>query len=414
MSLFKTMTALGVASAALFSVSGTMAADLSLYSDKTPWNVGMTGLADAASKASGATIKLQEITPSDKYQAFMQTSIAGNNVPAFFTWWNGNQLSDLVATGSAADLSPYWDQAIKDGNFSTTQRDLVSVDGKPYGVLLNVANWVVFYNTKDFAKAGIAAPPTTWAELMADCDKLKAAGFTPINAPASGGWMPFIWFSQLVLGTSPDAFVGLTSNKAAYDGPEVHKAFAVWADMYKKGYFTDPREQDDSKFFADGSAAMFLIGDWHSGSFAEKGMKPGVDFKTFLMPSITPDVPQSIIVEASPIVVSKAALAANADLGKGVAALMGVDAANQLGSTIQVYNGNLKATPPNDIIKADNDLVAAAKPRALVRWWEAVPSQIQGDLVAEMGKFMLTPTPENGEKVMTDMQKINADYWASK
>ena len=375
---------------------------------------GMTGLADAASKASGATIKLQEITPSDKYQAFMQTSIAGNNVPAFFTWWNGNQLSDLVATGSAADLSPYWDQAIKDGNFSTTQRDLVSVDGKPYGVLLNVANWVVFYNTKDFAKAGIAAPPTTWAELMADCDKLKAAGFTPINAPASGGWMPFIWFSQLVLGTSPDAFVGLTSNKAAYDGPEVHKAFAVWADMYKKGYFTDPREQDDSKFFADGSAAMFLIGDWHSGSFAEKGMKPGVDFKTFLMPSITPDVPQSIIVEASPIVVSKAALAANADLGKGVAALMGVDAANQLGSTIQVYNGNLKATPPNDIIKADNDLVAAAKPRALVRWWEAVPSQIQGDLVAEMGKFMLTPTPENGEKVMTDMQKINADYWASK
>ena len=86
MSLFKTMTALGVASAALFSVSGTMAADLSLYSDKTPWNVGMTGLADAASKASGATIKLQEITPSDKYQAFMQTSIAGNNVPAFFTW----------------------------------------------------------------------------------------------------------------------------------------------------------------------------------------------------------------------------------------------------------------------------------------------------------------------------------------
>jgi multiple sugar transport system substrate-binding protein len=414
MSLLKTMTALGVASAALFSVSGVIAADLSLYSDKTPWNVGMTGLADAASKASGATIKLQEVTPTDKYQAFMQTSIAGNNVPAFFTWWNGNQLSDLVATGAVADLSTYWDQAIKDGNFSATQRDLVSVEGKPYGVLLNVANWVVFYNTKDFAKAGIAAPPTTWAELMADCDKLKAAGFTPFNAPASGGWMPFIWFSQLVLGTSPDAFVGLTSNKAAYDGPEVHKAFALWADMYKKGYFTDPREQDDSKFFADGSAAMFLIGDWHSGAFAEKGMKPGVDFKTFLMPSVSPDVQQSVIVEASPIVVSKTALEANPDLGKAITAMMGVDAANILGSTVQVYDGNLKANPPNDIIKADNDLVAAAKPRALVRWWEAVPSQIQGDLVAEMGKFMLTPTPENGEKVMTDMQKINADYWASK
>jgi len=414
MSHFRSITAVAVASAAIFAVGGAVAADLSLYSDKTPWDAGMTQLADQASKASGQTIKLQDITPTDKYQAFMQTSIAGNNVPAFFTWWNGQQLSDLAATGAIADLTPYWDQAIKDGNFSAAQKDLVSVDGKPYGILLNVANWVVFYNTKDFEKAGISAPPKTWDELMADCDKLKAAGITPFNAPTSGGWMPFIWFSQLVLGTNPDAFVGLTSNKTAYDGPEVHKAFQIWGDMYKKGYFTDPREQDDSKFFADGSAAMFLIGDWHSGQFATMGMKPGVDFKTFLMPSVTPDVPQSVIVEASPIVVSKAALDANPDLGKAITAMMSPEASNALGSTVQVYNGNLKGTPPNEIIKADNDLVAAAKPRALVRWWEAVPSQIQGDLVAQMGSFMLNPTPDNGEKVMKQMQAINADYWASK
>lgn len=412
MSLLRKMSALGLV--ATLTVGSAFAADLSLYSDKTPWNAGMTGIADAASKASGLPIKLQEITPTDKYQAFMQTSIAGNNAPALFTWWNGNQLNDLVATGVAADLTPFWDKAIADGDYSAAQRELVNVDGKPYGILLNVANWVVFYNTHAFEKAGIAAPPTTWDELMADCDKLKAAGFTPFNAPASGGWMPFIWFSQLVLGTSPDAFVGLTAGTTPYDGPEVHNAFKVWGDMYAKGYFTDPREQDDSKFFADGSAAMFLIGDWHSGSFAEKGMKPGVDFKTFLMPSLSPDVQQSVIVEASPIVVSKAALEANPDLGKGIQTMMGADAANILGSTIQVYNGNLKATPPNDIIKADNELVAAAKPRALVRWWEAVPSQIQGDLVAAMGSFMFNPTADNGEKVMKDMQTINADYWANK
>ncbi len=414
MSIFKTMTTVGVAAAALFSAGGVFAADLNLYSDQVPWHDGMAGLAAAASKASGINVTLQEITPTDKYQAFMQTSLASNNLPSMFKWWNGNQLSDLVTTGAVADLSSYWDQAIKDGNFTPQERDLVSVDGKPYGVLLNVADWVVFYNTKDFDKAGISAPPTTWADFIADCDKLKAAGFTPINAPASGGWMPFIWFSQLVLGTNPDAFVGLTSGKVPYDGPDVHKAFKLWEDMYQKGYFTDPREQDDSKFFANGSAAMFLIGDWHSGSFATAGMKPGVDFKSFLMPSVSPDVPQSIIVEASPIVVSKAALDGNADLGKGIAAMMSPDASDMLGTTVQVYNGNLKGTPPNAIVKADNDLVAAAKPRQLVRWWEAVPSQIQGDLVAQMGSFMLNPSADNGEKVMTQMQQINSDYWASK
>jgi multiple sugar transport system substrate-binding protein len=412
MSLIKTIAAFAMVSTV--SVAGAVAADLSLYSDKTPWNAGMTGVAAAASAASGLDITLQEVTPTDKYQAFMQTSIAGNNVPAFFTWWNGQQLNDVVATGVAADLTPYWDKAIADGDFSAAQRDLVSVDGKPYGVLLNVANWVVFYNTSAFEKAGIAAPPTTWDELMADADKLKAAGYTPFNAPTSGGWMPFIWFSQLVLGQDPDAFVGLTDGSVPYDSPVVKKAFEIWGDMYAKGYFTDPREQDDSKFFADGTAAMFLIGDWHSGQFADMGMEPGVDFKTFLMPSVDPSVQQSVIVEASPIVVSKAALEANPDLGKAIQAMMGEDVSNVLGSESQVYNGNLKGTPPNAIVKADNELVAAAKPRALVRWWEAVPSQIQGDLVAAMGSFMLDPTADTAAKSMSTMQAINADYWANK
>jgi len=412
MSLLRTIGAVGLATT--LSVGAAGAQELALYSDKAPWNVGMTGLAEAASAASGATVKLQEVSPTDKYQAFMQTSIAGNNAPAFFTWWNGQQLNDLVATGVAADLTPYWEAAIASGDFSADQQALVNVDGKPYGVLLNVANWVMFYNKNHFEKAGIAAPPTTWAEFIEAADKLKAAGFTPINGPASGGWMPFIWFSQLVLGTNPDTFVGLTDGTVAYDSPDVQNAFAVWTDMYAKGYFTDPREQDDQKYFVDGTASMFLVGDWHSGSFVEAGMKAGVDFGTFLMPAISPDVQQSVIVEASPIVVSKAALEANPDLGKGVQALMGVDAANILGSTVQVYNGNMKAKAPNEIIAANAEMVATLKPRALVRWWEAVPSQIQGDLVAAMGEFMFNPTAEQAQKSMSTMQTINADYWANR
>ncbi|MDP3316707.1 MAG: hypothetical protein Q8M47_11670, partial [Devosia sp.] len=100
-------------------------------------------------------------------------------------------------------------------------------------------------------------------------------------------------------------------------------------------------------------------------------------------------------------------------LGKGVQALMGVDAANILGSSIQVYNGNMKAEAPNSIIAANAEMVATLKPRALVRWWEAVPSQIQGDLVAAMGEFMFNPTPEQAQKSMSTMQTINADYWAN-
>ena len=67
----------------LLTLSGSaFAADLSLYSDKNTWDAGMAGLADVASKASGATVKLQDITPTDKYQASIQTSNDANNLPA--------------------------------------------------------------------------------------------------------------------------------------------------------------------------------------------------------------------------------------------------------------------------------------------------------------------------------------------
>lgn len=37
----------------------------------------------------------------------------------------------------------------------------------------------VYYNTAIFEKAGITAVPTTWAEMMDACEKIKAAGYAP-------------------------------------------------------------------------------------------------------------------------------------------------------------------------------------------------------------------------------------------
>ena len=58
--------------------------------------------------------------------------------------------------------------------------------------------------------------------------------------------------------------------------------------------------------------------------------------------------------------------------------------------------------------------MVAGKLRALVRWWEAVPSRSQGDLVAELNAFMFDPTMDTPRRSWADMQAINADYWASK
>ena len=51
-------------------------------------------------------------------------------------------------------------------------------------------------------------------------------------------------------------------------------------------------------------------------------------------------------------------------------------------------------------------------PTAYLRWWEAVPPDLQGELVAEMNRFMLDPTMETADDVMATMQTLNAAYWA--
>ena len=45
----------------------------------------------------------------------------------------------------------------------------------------------LIYNEDAFKKAGIAAPPQTASELLADCAKLKGAGLTPIGGPGVAG-----------------------------------------------------------------------------------------------------------------------------------------------------------------------------------------------------------------------------------
>ena len=48
--------------------------------------------------------------------------------------------------------------------------------------------YTVYYNKKDFAKAGITTTPTTWTALVADAKKLKAKGITPFEFGEKEGY----------------------------------------------------------------------------------------------------------------------------------------------------------------------------------------------------------------------------------
>jgi multiple sugar transport system substrate-binding protein len=55
--------------------------------------------------------------------------------------------------------------------------------GTPYGIPFTTSTRALYYNKKIFAKAGISAPPRTWAQLQADAAKIKAKGYIGYGLP---------------------------------------------------------------------------------------------------------------------------------------------------------------------------------------------------------------------------------------
>lgn len=88
------------------------------------------------------------------------------------------------------------------------------------------------------------------------------------------------------------------------------------------------------------------------------------------------------------------------------------EGANAWGDATGNYIGNNSAEAPNAIVAEVNADIAETSATAYLRWWEAVPPDLQGELVAEMNRFMLDPTMKTADDVMATMQTLNAAYWA--
>jgi ABC-type glycerol-3-phosphate transport system substrate-binding protein len=398
-------TALGT----LLGTVPALAQEVQLFHDKGFWSQQLQTVGDAAAAATGVKIVETPYANAEQYKAFVQASIASGETPKMFTWWTGATFNELVSSGQIAPLDDLWADLIANGGYGASSRELFMVDGNAYAVPLLLARWVVLYNKPLYEKLGLSEPKT-WDELMANADAIVAAGETPFLATVHEGWRGFIWFQELLLRMHPEAYNGLNDGSVPYDGPEVRAVFEAWAAMYAKGYFSDPRSTEEFNDFARGAGAMYLIGEWAYGLVVDAGV-PADDVGVFIMPNAVEGAPASVIVEGAPLVVSVDGAADEATM-KALEFWVSTDGANAWGTATGNYIGNDNANAPNAIVAEVNADIAATGAAAYLRWWEAVPPDLQGELVAEMNRFMLDPTMETAEGVMSTMQSLNAAYWA--
>jgi len=229
-------------------------------------------------------------------RTLIPNALASGDAPDLFQVWPGGELRDQVENDYLMPL----DDVIPDTIASVGATGAPwQVDGTTYGIPFTFGIEGIWYNTDQFAEAGIDAPPTTLDELVDDVAKLRAAGFTPIAVGAGDKWPAAHWWYQFALHScSPETI------QAAVD--EYDFSDDCWVDAgtqlqdflginpFQEGFLGTPAQTgagSSAGLIANGQAAMELMGHWNAGTIG--GLTPDEQVPEFLGWFPFPGIPGS-------------------------------------------------------------------------------------------------------------------------
>jgi multiple sugar transport system substrate-binding protein len=236
-------------------------------------------------------IKLEIISvPYEQFDSKMNTLVAGGTPPDVWSHWGMSGFVDYKTRDMTLDLTPYMSQ-FSNSNISQATLDIYKVDGKQFGIPLNIYSSMIFYNKGIFDKAGVTVknyqpgdPEWTWPKLVElaksvtkDYGKPSAVyGFTQSMGEhfLTYGWD---W------GVDPfkDAYASGFVDKANLTDPKLVESTKFFQDMI----FKDKVMPTNAVHTAIGKAgdpiltgkvAMDLNGSWEMGGFKDTKTKFGV------------------------------------------------------------------------------------------------------------------------------------------
>lgn len=201
------------------------------------------------------------------------SSPSGPTIAHIYDVWLPELVNDgIVAKAPAAQL-----QDIRSNYPAGLVSGAVTVDNAIYGYPSQINLYMLNYNKKLFADAGISGPPATWADLIADAQKLTERdssgnmtqqGFGLINSWDSGVVHP--WLSlvlsdggQLLNGTTPQLTSQAAEDTTALYNQLVNELKVTSPAMGTSNASTTGPYLDN---FANQRTAMIIMANWWASS----------------------------------------------------------------------------------------------------------------------------------------------------
>ncbi|MEW6564916.1 MAG: ABC transporter substrate-binding protein [Spirochaetota bacterium] len=234
-------------------------------------------LAEYSKTHPNVIIEFKPTNPPD-YNATLRLQLTSGTGPDLMYARSYATGLQLFNDGFFADVSSI--PGLKE-NFSEGARSpWMTADGKSFAVPFVAVSHGVYYNKDIFNKLRISIPET-WEDFLKVCDKIKAAGITPVANSLGDEWD----IAEVVFMSIAPNFIGGREGRLAYESGKrpwndanMVATFQAMKDLvpYLPAGFEALTYNDSNALFATGKAAMYFDGSWTLGTFKDVPFQWGV------------------------------------------------------------------------------------------------------------------------------------------
>jgi raffinose/stachyose/melibiose transport system substrate-binding protein len=294
---------------------------LSVLLDGNAETISMLDALTAAytAKNPDVTFELENRPGGADGDNMVKTRLATGEAGDIIQYNSGSLFQALNPNQTLADLTDLAGQAnVIDSFKSVVTAPDGTVRGVPFGAAMGGG---IYYNRKIYAELGLTVPKS-WAEFMANNEKIKAAGKVAV-AQTYGD----TWSSQLfvladfynVQAAEPTFAADYTANKAKYaTSPAAMTGFQYLEDTFKAGYLNEDfgvaKFDDGVRMVATGEAAHYPMLTFALGNIKQNFPENVNDVGFFAQPG--PDAAKNGLTVWMPSALYIPAASENADAAK--------------------------------------------------------------------------------------------------
>lgn len=220
---------------------------------------------------TGNTIVDTSATSDETFKTRVITDFETGSEPDVLFFFNGADSNSFIEAGKVVPIDEI--RAAYPEYAANMNDDLITdslVDGKKYAVPVNGYWEAMFFNTEILEEAGVSKPDGNYTmdQFKEDCEKIKAAGYTPIAAAL--GNIPHYWWEFAIFNNqSPATHLEIPENIDDANGQAWVAGMNDIKELYELGYFPENTlsATDDETFamFTEGKAAFLIDGSWKVG-----------------------------------------------------------------------------------------------------------------------------------------------------